>query len=89
MSDNPKIQSNEERIRKLQLLYDDTLDWVIDCVSARKASGTGAAAHIMRTAREEIAAWLNDGVARSDSTLTFEIPGLDFSGYAKDKTTNA
>jgi hypothetical protein len=44
---------------------------------------------LLKSTREEIVAWENGGVGKQDQRLSFDIPGLDFSGYNDENSADA
>lgn len=66
--------TNEQRVQKLQLIYDDALLWLESAAKDRNPKGTGAASLILRSSREEIVAWENKGLSTNRISISFDIP---------------
>ena len=89
MSDNQEHRTPEERIKKFEKMYDMASDWLWEQLSTREGKGTGAACNVIRCLREEVAELVRSGNALRGNKVTFEIPGLDFAEYEKEKPNEA
>jgi hypothetical protein len=77
--------SIEQRLKILNQIYDAALYWMQAAVTAGQSKGTGSAAILLKSTREEIVAWEHQGVSQMDHNISFELPGLDFSAYEAEQ----